>query len=110
MENAYLFVSNYKSKIESLSFEELISLLYNSELDASCLVEITKMTVFSKYLKYEKESKVGTKLQSFQLLSLLYLYKGNIEKLDLIGKKIINLFQSSINYSSDLIFNKILCK
>lgn len=102
MENPYLFVSNYKSRIESLSFEELISLLYDAELDGSCLVEITKMDVFSKYLKYEKENKVGTKLQSFQLLSLLYLNKGNIEKLDLIGQKIINLLQSSVNYSSDL--------
>lgn len=102
MENSYLFVSNYKSRIEILSFEELISLLYDAELDGPCLVEITKMDVFSKYLKYEKENKVGTKLQSFQLLSLLYLNKGDIEKLDLIGKKIINLLQSSINYSSDL--------
>lgn len=102
MENSYLFVSNYKSRIESLSFEELISLLYDAELDGTCLVEITKMDVFSKYLKNEIENKEGTKLQSFQLLSQLYLNNGDIEKLDLIGKKIINLLQSSINYSSDL--------
>lgn len=102
MENSYLFVSNYKSRIENLSFEELISLLYDAELDSPCLVEITKMDVFSKYLKYEKENKIGTKLQSFQLLSLLYLNKGDIEKLDLIGGEIINLLQDSANYSSDL--------
>jgi len=102
MENSYLFVSNYKSRIESLSFEELISLLYNAELDGTCLVEITKMDVFSKYLKYEIENKEGTKLQSFQLLSQLYINNGDLEKLDLIGKKIINLLQGSINYSNDL--------
>ena len=102
MENSYLFVSNYKSRIESLSFEELISLLYNAELDGTCLVEITKMDVFSKYLKYEIENKEGTKLQSFQLLSQLYINNGDFEKLDLIGKKIINLLQGSINYSNDL--------
>lgn len=100
--NSYLFVSNYKSRIESLSYDELISLLYDAKLSESCLVEITKMDVFSKYLKYEIENKEGTKLQSFQLRSLLYLNKSNIEKLDLIGKKIINLLQSSLNYSSDL--------
>ncbi len=102
MENSYLFVSNYKSRIESLSYEELISLLYDADLVESCLVEIAKMDVFSKYLKYEKENRLGTKLQNFQLLSLLHLNKGNIEKLDLIGEKILELLQSSVNYSNDL--------
>ncbi len=102
LENPYLFASNYKNRINTLSFEELVSLIYDVNLDADCLVEITKMEVFKKYLKEEKEHHLGTKLQSFVILKELYLNNYDIKQLNSIGIKIINLLEISQNYTEDI--------
>ena len=57
IKNSHLFLVNYKDKINVLSKEELISLIYNSYLDNDCLIELTKIEIFKKYLKEEQESK-----------------------------------------------------
>ena len=102
LENPYLFASNYKNRINTLSFEELVSLIYDVNLDADCLVEITKMEVFKKYLKEEKEHHLGPKLQSFVILKELYLNNYDIKQLNSIGIKIINLLEISQNYTEDI--------
>lgn len=79
IKNSHLFLVNYKDKINVLSKEELISLIYNSYLDNDCLIELTKIEIFKKYLKEEQESKKDTSLQSFMLTAELYIKKEQIE-------------------------------
>ncbi len=94
-------INEYRDRIEKLSYQELVSLIYEVDLDRDCIIEITKMEVFRKYLKYEKENFVGTKLQSFEILKQLYL-SDNINELNTIGVNIINLLQNSFDYSDDM--------
>lgn len=101
IENPYLFTSNYRQRIENLSFQELIILIYNADLDDTCLIEITKMEVFKKHLNYEKENKIGTKLQSFELITDLKL-NNNIDGLNSIGTRIVNLLQNSPDYTNNI--------
>lgn len=102
LENPYLFTSNYKNRINTLSSEELVSLIYDANLDADCLVEITKMEVFKTYLNEEKEHNFGTKLQSFAILKELYLNNYDIEQLASIGTKITSLLEFSEDYTEDI--------
>lgn len=102
IKNSYIFLQNYKDKINTFSKEELISLIYDAYLDNNCLIELTKMDIFKRYLEEEQRNKNDTKLQSFALAVELNLNDDDIEKLNLIGIKVEKLLENSSTYSEDI--------
>lgn len=110
IKNSHLFLVNYKDKINVLSKEELISLIYNSYLDNDCLIELTKIEIFKKYLKEEQESKKDTSLQSFMLTAELYIKKEQIEDITYLGNKIEKFLEGNPIYNEgiDLLINYYL--
>lgn len=89
--NVEILSKNYNDKITALSYDDLISLIYEGLCDIECLLHVIKMPTFQKYLEQEKQNKKNVKLQIFELTSKIYLYSDSIENLTLIGKDINQL-------------------
>lgn len=91
---------HYQDRIDSLSYVEMIDLVYRGHLDADCLVEFGNMEIFKRYLKEEKQNGNSAKLQCFELLSQLYMC-DETKELENIGNKMMNLLNSFKNLSND---------
>lgn len=88
IEKKEVLASKYSNRINSLSYEEMITLLYEANLSEECLITVTEMASFKRYLSYEQETKIGTKIQNFVFLKDLYLSNNDIEKLRSIKEEI----------------------
>lgn len=104
IENSELLISKYQNRINSLSYDEFIRILYEANLNGDCFIKITEMSAFKRYLSYEQATKIGTKVQSFLFLKGMYLSDQDPEKLIFIGKKINQFLSANIMEKEDLKF------
>lgn len=111
IEDPQIFINCYGNRIDNLSYTEISELIYSSHLDVDCLEQITKLESFNRYLKWEKEKRMGTKLQSFMLGLKIELNSDNKEELSVIGDEIRNLIEQYPMYSEDVeyLLNNYLC-
>lgn len=111
IEDPQIFIKCYGRRIDNLSYTEISELIYSSHLDVACLEQITKLESFNRYLKWEKEKKIGTKLQSFMLGLKLELNSDNKEELSIIGDEIKELIKLYPEYFEDVeyLLNNYLC-
>lgn len=102
IDNPQIFIKYYGNRIDNLSYTEISELIYSSHLDVACLEQITKLDSFNRYLKWEKDKKMGTKLQSFMLGLKIELNSDNKEELSVIGDEIKELIKLYPEYSEDV--------
>ena len=54
-EDVKLYKKNYFSKIEKMTYQEFVDLIYNGIYEPEILIEIMKTDVYSRYLQQERE-------------------------------------------------------
>lgn len=104
IEDPQIFIKCYGNRIDNLSYTEMSELIHSHHLSVACLERITKLESFNRYLKWEKEKKIGTKLQSFMLVLKFELNSDNKEELSNIGDEIKELIKLYPVYSEDVEF------
>lgn len=105
IENPLVLITNYKNKMNSITYEEIVSLLFEGCCSPECLLAIKDLEIFRNHLKFEINEKKEVKLQVFDLSSKIYTSESDISKLDLIGNdisKLLLFYESNPIYSEDI--------
>ena len=93
LEQGKILKEHYQEKIESLTENELLNLLYKENCSAECVLEIMSTSVYKDSIKKEKETN-GHYFQCAELLKEIYLNETDLTKLDEIGKTIDNIMKN----------------
>lgn len=86
------YKKNYFSKIEEMTYEEFLDLIYRGIYKPSILLEIVKTDTYKKYLQQEKEEQKVYDLQCCDIQIKLDAF-SSVEELDSIGRELLNIIK-----------------
>lgn len=99
----------YFNKITTMSYEELIDLIYNGIYDLDILIEVMNTNVYKQYLEQEKKEQKKSDLQCSDIKRRLVEFENDFESLNSIGKEILNLLNTyEKNYNMEMIEDSYL--
>lgn len=102
VEDSNIFKKAYSKRINEMNDQELVHLIYNGNCAPECIVEIINTNSFNNHLKKEIKEKQSFDLQCALMLEKLYLYGNHIESLNMLGKEIVSIIQSSKTYTDSI--------
>lgn len=85
------YKKNYFSKIEKMSYERFVELLFNGIYEPAIAEELAKTNTFKLHLQKEKEEGRENNLQCFDIERRLFNLVNIVEDLNTIGQEIIFL-------------------
>lgn len=104
--NSSLFLHNYLNRINSFSYNEMVSLIYDYYLEQDCLVKILQTDIFQNYLKNENVNDPKLKCCWYQYK--IRFFCNNIEQIEQVGIEIcklvndVNVFHKLVNDLIDI--------
>ena len=93
-EDVKLYKKNYFSKIEKMTYQEFVDLIYNGIYEPEILIEIMKTDVYSRYLQQEREEPKTYDIQCFDIQGKLDSF-DSMEELDSIGLETLNIIKEN---------------
>lgn len=89
--NVEEYKKNYFSKIEEMTYEEFVDLIYNGIYEPSILLELVKTDIYKRYLQQEKKEQKENNLQCLNIQMRLDSSINIEEGLNKIGTEIMSL-------------------
>ncbi len=99
-ENVEEYKNNYFARIEKMTYEELVNLIYNGIYEPTILIELTKTDIYKKYLQLEKVEQKENNLQCCDIR--LKLDMASSTDLDELGIEILKLLQNTPKRTKNL--------
>lgn len=85
------YIKNYLKRIQEMSYEEFVELLFNGIYDQNIAIEIMKTNTYKQHLQKEKEEQKENNLQCLDCRARLFTSTNILEDLNKIGQKILAL-------------------